>query len=265
MWLRFVCLIVLFPQWAVAGEFRLSYGIESFLWQELDLDPAGHSLKESGFRHVLALEAQNQHTSQWLSDIYAHMVFGDVDYDGWSSDTDINGNLFNKVNIDTEYLGYGVDVGFSYFPSGVKGGEAAGAGVRLALGLDKWDRDLQGPGGYREEYFVSYGRVAGVYASPSSWRTELGIKKPISTTETIDLSAYGFVGDVKLSPKGQASLYANVSYRINEQFGLKLAYDGYLFDQSDDEIVYNLDGYYYAIHQPESRMQTISLNVSMAL
>ncbi len=259
MWLRFVCLIVLFPQWAVAEELRLSYGVESFFWEEFN-DRGDSLLDESGFRHLFSLDSESQISLRWNGDFNGHLFIGTVDYDGQDS-------LGNPVKTDTEYTGLGAEAGFSYLFNGRlnDGDGAAQTALRLALGLEKWDRDLQGLGGYREKYLVSYGRVAGVYASPSLWRAELGVKQPISTSESIDLSAFGFVGDVELSPKGKTSMYANVSYRIDQRISLKLAYDGYLFDQSDDEIVYNLNGNYYAVHQPESRMRTISLNLSMAL
>ncbi|MEN8168887.1 MAG: hypothetical protein ABFS08_01520 [Pseudomonadota bacterium] len=252
-----VLVLLLLPQWGGAEELRFSYGVESFLWEEFD-DNGNLLLDETGFRHVFALRGENRFDSQWLGDFDAHVVFGTVAYDG----QDQSGN---PVSTNTEYSGYGLEVGFNYFPSEVPTGDAAGAGVRLALGMDVWDRNLLGAGGYNEHYMATYGRVAGVYVTPAVWQMEFGAKLPVAASESVDLSAYGFVDEINLNPKGQPSLYANFSYNINERFLVGLTYDGYAFAKSDEDIVYNLDGNYYAIHQPKSSMQTLTLSVSLSL
>ena len=254
MWVRFVCLIALFPQWAVAEEFRVSYGIESFLWEEFRSD-GSELLDETGFRHVLALNSQTPLNQHWLSDLRAHVTFGTVAYDGWYQDQ--YGNLLGKAQIDTEYTGYGLETGFSFIPTGGEG-DKEGAGVRLALGLDTWERDLQGPGGYTEEYLVTYGRVAGVYSVLSNWRTEFGVKLPISTWESVDLSAYGYADKIKLKPKGKPSLYLKFFYPVSSRFGLNLTYDGYRFGKSDPDPA---TGYY----QPKSNMDTYGLAISLLI
>ncbi len=256
-----VGLMLLLPHWAVADEIRFSYGVEDYYWEEFDSSD-NSLLNESGLRHLISIDSQTPVSSKWSRDLNGHLFVGTVDYDGQDSQGD-------PVTTDTDYFGLGMEFGFSYQSGGqlMEGDEAStGRGaLRLALGLEKWDRDLQGAGGYLEEYLASYGRVAGVYANPSSWRGEIGAKLPISTSEEIDLRAFGFVDKVTLNPKGRPSLYANVLYHVDERIALKLAYDGYLFDKSDEKVVYNRDGNYYAIHQPKSMMRIISLNLSVAL
>lgn len=250
----FVCvgLVLLLPQWSVADEVRFSYGVESFLWEEFRND-GSVLLDETGFRHVLALTAQSSLNPNWLSDLYAHMTFGTVAYDGWYQDQ--YGNLLGKAQTDTEYTGYGLEAGFSFFPT--EGNlDKEGAGVRLALGLDTWDRSLQGPGGYTEEYLVTYGRVAGVYSVTSGWQAQLGAKLPISSSENV--SGFGTVGDIKLKPKGQPSLYAKLFYPVNDRFGLNLTYDGYRFKKSDPDPS-------TGAYQPKSEMQTYGLSISILL
>ena len=179
MWRKMVWVLLLFPQWGLAEELHFSYGVESFLWEEFD-NSGDLLLDESGFRHVFAINAENDFDPQWLSDLYAHVTFGTVAYDGQDS-------LGNPVSTDTDYSGYGMEVGFSYFPAGIPTEVTAGAGVRVVLGLDVWDRTLLGSGGYNEHYMTTYGRVAGVYTASQAWRTELGAKLPIVTSESVDL------------------------------------------------------------------------------
>ena len=253
MWGKMFWLLLLLPQWGVAEEIRVSYGLERFLWEEFRND-GSVLLDETGFRHVLALSAQSPLNPHWLSDLYAHMTFGTVDYDGWYQDQ--YGNLVGKARTDTEYTGYGLEAGFSFFPAGVAAVEKVGAGVRLALGLDTWDRSLQGSGGYTEDYLVTYGRVAGVYSVASGLQAQLGAKLPISTSENV--SGLGTVGDIKLKPKGQPSLYANLFYPINGRFGVNLTYDGYRFNKSDPDPA-------TGAYQPKSEMQTYGLAISILL
>jgi hypothetical protein len=249
--------LLLFPQWVVAGEMRFSYGVESFLWEEFDTGGV-KLLDESGFRHVFKLAAESVLAPTWQSDLSAHVTFGTVAYDGQAQSG-------TPVSSDTEYSGYGLEVGISYFPGQIPAGENAGAGVRLALGMDAWDRTLLGSGGYRENYRSTYGRAAAVYMVSSVWRVELGAKLPVNTSERVDLSAYGYVDEVNLNPKGQPSLYVTWHYQINERFGFNLNYDGYRFNRSDDDIIYNiLDGNYYAVHQPRSEMQTLGLVITIS-
>jgi hypothetical protein len=257
MWRKMILVLLLFPQWSVAEEIRFSYGVESFLWEEFD-NSGNLLLDESGLRHLFALETENRFAPQWLSDLNAHITLATVAYDGENSDGD-------PVSTDTNYRGYGMEVGFNYFPKEVPVTGTTGAGVRLAFGVDAWDRNLLGAGGYSEHYITTYGRVAGVFMAPAAWRAEFGAKLPIVTLESIDLSAYGYVEEISLYPKGRPSLYASFFYRISERFGLKLAYDGYAFAQSDDDVVYNVDGNYYAIHQPKSAMHTLALAITLSL
>jgi hypothetical protein len=253
---RTLYLLLLLPQWSIAAGVELSYGLESFYWEEFDGDGSS-LLDESGFRHRLTLSLERPVAPAWLSDIEGHLTLGQVAYDGQDS-------VGDPVSTDTDYRGYGVEAGFSYFPEGLPLPQATGSGVRFSLGVDAWERRLLGAGGYDERYLVAYGRLAGLYRV-SAWRVAGGVKLPFAAFETVDLAEYGFVDEVNLQPKGRLSLYAQVGYRVNERVGLKLSYDGYAFDKSAEDVVYNLDGNYYAIHQPKSDMHTLTAAVSIAL
>jgi hypothetical protein len=257
MWRRIGWVLLLLPQWVAAEEMRFSYGLQSFLWEEFD-SGGGKLLDETGFRHVFALYAENSVAPTWQSDLSAHMTIGRVAYDGQTQ-------TGTPVSTDTDYLGYGLEVGFSYFPGQVPTGKAAGLGGRLALGMNNWNRTLLGAGGYQENYRTTYGRVAALYTIPLAWRVELGARLPMATSERVDLSAFGYAQEVNLKPKGQPSLYVTWHYQINKRFGFNLDYDGYRFARSDDDIVYNtLDGTYYAVHQPRSEMHTLGLAITIS-
>ncbi|MCW8918202.1 MAG: hypothetical protein OQL08_05255 [Gammaproteobacteria bacterium] len=258
MWRRMSWLLVLLPAWVGAEEIQVSYAVERFLWEEFD--NSGHKLlDESGFRHRVALHGKSAFNSKWQGDVTAGFAFGSVDYEGQTQSG-------VPVSTDTDYRGYGLEAGIGYFPGQLPSAGMAGAALRLALGLDGWERSLQGAGGYNEEYRVTYGRLAGVYLVPVAWRLELGVKLPLAVAERVDLSAYGYTDEVNLSPKGRPSLYLTWHYQISDRLTFSLDYDGYLFDKSDDDVVYNeIDGNYYAIHQPRSEMQTLGLAITLSL
>jgi hypothetical protein len=256
MWRLAVCLLLL-PQWTLADEVHFSYGLQSFLWEEFDTN--GNSLlDETGFRHVLELSTEIPIGPDWHSDISGHFTFGTVTYDGQDSNGD-------PVSTDTDYSGYGLEAGINYFPVENSSQRKGEMGARFAAGMDIWERSLLGAGGYNEDYVAIYGRIAGVYHIPSAWRVELGAKVPFATYETVNLSDYGFVEEVELKPKGQPSLYARFVYPFNERFSLKCIYDGYRFNKSNADTVYNLNGRYYAVHQPESDMHTFTVAISLSI
>lgn len=258
MWRTLIWLLLLLPQWSVAGEMRLAYGVEDFLWEEHDAR-GNRLLDEAGFRQRLTLEGDNLLSSQWRADLAAHLFFGRVAYDGQDS-------VGNPVMTDTDYTGHALEVGLSFLPQGQWGEGQAASGLRLALGSDLWERTLRGAGGYSENYQVGYGRAAVLIAMPPMWRIELGAKLPLSVSERVDLSDYGFVENAKLRPKGRPSLYASLMYRLDDRLALRCAYDGYSFAKSEDEVIYNaVDGNYYAIHQPRSDMHTLLLGISVSI
>jgi len=161
-------------------------------------------------------------------------------------------------------------LGLSYFPAGLREGGERGLGGRVAVGVDAWERTLQGGGGYTERYLTTYGRIAALYrfpeaSIPAATQLEFGLKVPGVTSEEIDLSAHGFVETVRLHPKGRSSLYSIASFRVNEYLGFRVRYDNYNFSPSDAETVSNVDGHDYAIHQPRSDMRRIGLDFILSL
>lgn len=253
----FIIFMLLVPQSLWADEMAFSYGLESFYWEEFD---DGESLlDESGFRHVLGLDLVNRIDRHWSSDLRAHVTLGTVEYDGQYQSGE-------PVKSDTEYRGYGLEAGFHYFPRGQYRSESAQMGLRLAVGLDRWTRSIQGSGGYDEEYQATYGRVAMLYQLPDVWEFEFGVRVPNVVSEEIDLSDYGYVETIEINPKGQPTLYALFDYPITDDLAIKLRYDSYHFAESNSDIVYNrFDGQYYEVYQPKSDMQMLGLSVSLAL
>lgn len=258
MWRLLACLLLV-PQWSFADEALLSYGIEDYYWEEFGSD--GKSLlNESGIRHVLTYAVERPVDREWLVDATGRILFGTVAYDGQDQ-------AGNSVRSDTEYEGYGFEAGFTYISSGLDDVDTPVTAVRFALGVDAWERNLLGAGGYTEDYLSTYGRIAAVYrAKRQKWKAEFGMKLPIGTWETVDLSAYGFVDEVNLKPKARPSPYLCLSFQLNKRFALKFGYDGYLLNRSNEDRVYNeIDGNYYLIHQPKSEMRTLTAAVSLAL
>lgn len=258
VWRKGAWLILLVPQWGFSEELSLSFGVERFVWEEFD-STGSRLLDESGNRHRIGIGGEQVLSADWMSDAELSYTSGTVRYSGQDS-------LGNLVSTDTRYQGYGVELGVSYYPSTATHDLSFKSGLRVALGGDWWERSLRGSGGYDEDYEVTYARLAALLKGKSGWSAELGIKRPLKTAEAIDLSEYGFVGEVNLEPKGTTSLYGNLSYRLDERWGVRFTYDGYVFEQSDPVRRYNvLTANNHLIWQPKSDMQTLTVEITYSL
>jgi len=96
------------------------------------------------------------------------------------------------------------------------------------------------------------------------WIFGLGVKYPFYTHEDAHMTDLGFDRNPALKPGGGASLYGNLSCRLNEKLRLTVYYDGYEFRQSPAEAVNGTTGP-TAVVQPASTMSVIGLKLEYRL
>jgi hypothetical protein len=246
--------LLVLPQAGWAVDISVSAGSESFLWEEYD-SGGGKLLDESGLRHFIAVEAKGWIDGHWQSDFGGRVYSGTVEYDGQTQ-------TGAPVTTDTDYDGMQLEAGFSYFPGSASSGQGR-TGIRMAVGVDTWRRNLLGNGGYREDYTTTYGRIGAHYGDGGFWAFNLGAKYPFATTEGVGLKDLGFDSDVTLHPQGRFSLYADLAMQFSPQWGMRLYYDSYRFAESDPEPVYSpVDSATYSVWQPESRMDVLGAQLS---
>lgn len=253
--MRFIWVVifsVLGMQGAVANEIDIAGGIEYFQWAEFD--SRGKLLDETGWRNFVAVDAKSWLNHRWLSDLGGRFYSGTVEYDGQTQSG-------MPATTDTNYDGYQFELGVTYVEQELA--NTGRAGIRMAVGIDSWRRALLGPGGYVENYNVTYGRLASHYEAGGLWSFNLGAKYPFATSETVGLESIGFASDVTLHPKGVISTYADIRLRLGSRWETQIYYDSYRFAKSDSKKSYYLvDNKYYEVRQPQSNQDVLGIKIT---
>lgn len=230
-------------------------GIENFRWQEFD-DKGQRLLTEQGGRLVMgaALSNAERRSSGLRYGIDVRGYFGQVDYDGQDSQ-----RVYTST--DSNYRGARAELGGGYRWQSVHDSVPV-VDLLLALGADAWRRDIDDSinangfpiSGLREDYVIYYGKV-GVGAqwprAAYSSYFQLGLKRPLSTTEKVD------VFDVTLSPGKQWSAYAAYTLKVGGKGSrpyISIYYDSYRFSKSSPKPVGS-----GIVWQPESNMDVMGV------
>ena len=238
----------------------VNVGVESFRWEEFS--GGQRLLSETGPRLVVGFTLdrllQGNQTNPYSAEVRAYL--GVVDYDGQTQS-----GVSAKTDVD--YFGVSAEV---------MGGLRLAGSLRMdllgGLGVDTWTRDIQdgvtangaAALGYREDYFILYGKLGPGFLFQSEARRaylQFGLKYPLYTYERAYLSSIGFDGDVELAPGKQLSGY--VKWQMNwgretdkPRFGVSFYYDSFRFSASASKTV-SAAGALYRVHQPESRMDVL--------
>jgi len=225
-------------EWSAFGE------IEHFRWNE-DVSPR---VTETGPMLGVGVRWRQERPAGLGFGFESRFYGGSVDYDGslLFSGTPITGT--------TEYLGWRNELQGLYRPAG------GAAQAVPAAGYDYWNRQLTPD--QHEEYYVAYLRL-GVEVGrqgAAGWFGGGGLKYPFFVDEDAHFPEIGFVPNTRLRPTGQASVYAELGYRLNRRWTVSGYYDSYRFDESDPVLVTN-GATTEAFFQPRSSVDSFGLRL----
>jgi hypothetical protein len=217
------------------NQWTLAFAPEYFYWQE---DVGGAKiLDESGFRYGLELSYKQRQDEGWLWAARFKVYYGSIDYDG---QTDAG----TPVKTTSEYWGGLGELryGYRWNPD-----EQLNVDLMGGIGLEDWYRTLNGSGGYSENWLPIYLKAGVDFSSDTpGWFGSLGLKVPVYTIETADLSDFGG-GTVTLHPEPRPSSYAEAGYQFTRHVSLAAYLDSYWFGQSP-----SVNAGLYQVYQPES-------------
>lgn len=235
---------------AQAG-FSLGLGQESYRWVE-QISGNNGSPTESGARSALFLDWTPARDQGFMIGWRAKLYGGTVNYDTFTISTGA------PVSTQTDYAGRAVDVYVFYRAS-------HGIDYLAGIGDDTWRRSIRNGGGSQiEDYSVAIGRAGlrfGVSKSKAGLHGELGVKYPFATKEDAHLTSMGYTSNPMLSPKGAASGYAELGYRIAERIDVVGYYDSWRFKQSDSVTVSDTAGKRWYVYQPTSSMDAVGIKL----
>jgi hypothetical protein len=221
-------------------DFTLSAGTELFRLAEKGDAP----VDEDGLRYFLAVDAEMKINSRWSGGVLGKKYGGWVDYDGWLLESPIP----TPFKSDTNYNGWTVEAALTRAikTESINGNEN-GWWLRFSLGYDTWCRALSS---YNEDYSVTFSRLGALF-NRNKWRLQAGLKYLFHTTEKVGLTSAGYDNDVRLSPPGDLSLYAEDSYRFFPNLSISVQYDSYRFNKSEEKTT-SKNGITFNAWQPET-------------
>ncbi|MBI4807706.1 MAG: hypothetical protein HY799_01970 [Nitrosomonadales bacterium] len=237
---------------SVEASWDVGGGLEDYQWIEYPVGFSG-TPKETGMRSAVFVNWTQDAKSGALFAWRAKLYGGTVDYDTFLMSTGA------PVSTKTDYSGASSEAQLVYR-------EDHGA-YKLdylgSLGLDTWRRSIRNTGSDQiEDYSILFMRAGLRLAksrSESGFHGEIGIKYPVSTWEDAHLDSMGYTSNPGLSPEGQTSGYAELGYRINSMFDVRVYYDSWRFGRSKDVTATDTTGATWLIHQPKSNMDAKGL------
>lgn len=229
---------------SVLAQWKLEFAPEYYYWQE---NANGMKLfDESGPRYGLELSYKNPQDEGWLWAGRFKFYYGSLDY---------NGQTMGGTPISTTSDYYG---GLAELRLGYRWSWTENQYVDLmgGAGVEDWERSLNGQGGYDENWLPLYLK-AGLELSPETtgWIATLGVKVPVYTVETVDMSRIGG-GTVTLYPGIEPSLYAEAGYQFTKHLSAVAFFDSYWFAKSSPETSGGVQFY-----QPESKSYQVGVKV----
>lgn len=228
---------------AAFGQVTVAFAPEYYYWQENA--NGAKVMDEGGIRYGLELTYKQPLDEGWIWAGRLKVYYGLIDYTEYPSAG--TGSPSETKTFDEYFGGLGeLRTGYRWELEGNEYLDLLGG-----LGLEDWRRSLNGTGGYAENWLPIYFK-AGFELSPedeSGWIGALGLKVPVYTWQTVDLSRVG--GPVfTLHPGSKPSLYAEAGYQY-KKFSLVAYFDSYWFAQSPMVLVES-GGTYGYVYQPES-------------
>lgn len=199
---------------------KIEFGPEYYYWQE---NVNGQKvLDETGPRYALEFSGKAVGVDSWVATVRFKLYYGHVDYNGQTQ-------LGVPVKSTTDYYGGLIDFGVGRRWTSDRGQYLDLIG---RFGVENWERDLNGPGGYAEHWLPLYIKF-GVETGPENtgWIGALGIKAPVWTYQHVDLNKFG-AGEITLHPDTMPSGYADLGYKFGKHLSLTAYLDSYWFAKS---------------------------------
>ena len=238
----------------VHAESSIGGSIENYQWQETIESPP-LSPKEYGLRYAIHLKWTQDRERGLLFGYRGKFYAGKVDYDTFYQISNI------PVSTTTQYNGVIHEAQLSYRVN------MANHNVDYlgGLGLDTWQRSIGNNRSKQiEDYLIIYmrggvsfdqfGRGPGVHGG-------VGLKYPLFTREDAHLDDQGYDSNPVITPGKDISLYAELGYRISQNWDVLGYYDSWRFKQSKAVLV-SQSGLVYEVYQPESSMDAYGVTVS---
>lgn len=226
-----------------SAQTKLEVAPEIFNWTE---ERNGMILvEEKGLRLGLELSSKQQKDTGWIAAGRAKIYFGEVDYVG---------QLQNGTPLETQttYFGGLLEGRYGHRSDW---GKQHYLDVMGGFGVELWQRSLGSQYGY-DEYWMPFYYKLGVEICPKDkgFIGALGVKSPLYTRETVDLTALGG-STVDLNPGSKLSIYAEAGYQFTKSFSVAAFLDTYWFEQSP------VSG---GVYQPESKSLQVGIKFSWA-
>jgi hypothetical protein len=226
-------------------KWNLGFAPEYFYWQEND--GGAKLLDESGLRYGLDLSGKQIQIESWLWAADFKIYYGSVDYNGQT----MGGTPLKST---TGYIGGSGEMRFGYRWSLARHQRVELMG---GFGFEDWTRSLNGPGGYTENWLPIYFKAGlELTPDPTGWIGTVGVKVPIYTDQTVDLSRQGGP-TFNLYPGSMPSLYADLGYQFCKHLSAEAFFDSYWFSVSPPK---DLGGGLEA-YQPESKTYQVGVKV----
>jgi hypothetical protein len=245
--------VLLFASGPAAAEFSVSLGAEYFRWKEATTP----SVTETGPMLALGLSYTQEKDDGLIFGYRGRAYFGDVDYTG--------AYLFTGAPATgtTSYAGMSNE-GQIRWRAQIPDRPEYHLDYVMAVGWDTWKRELSSV--QREDYNVGFVRLGGEVAlkKGEGWTLGVGIKYPFYISEDAHMTDLGFDRNPTLKPGRDASIYGNLSYRLNEKVSVTAYYDGFEFKQSQSESVNTPMGP-ATVFQPASTMSVVGVKLEYRL
>lgn len=231
----------LLAQW----KWNLGFAPEYYYWQE---NANGEKLlDESGMRYGVDLSGKQIQNNSWLWAAEFKMYYGSVDYNGQT----MGGT---PVKTTTDYLGGFGEMRFGYRWHFISHQYVEFMG---GFGLEDWERTLNGSGGYDENWMPIYFKAGlDLTPVPRGLIAALGVKVPIYTDQTVDLSRVGGP-KFNLYPGVEPSVYGKLGYQFTRHLSAEAFFNSYWFAQSPIRDI----GGGLAAYQPESKTYQVGVKV----
>ena len=245
----FVALITCSTE-SIAG---MSFGtsLERYHWQEYT-NNGPFFPTEAGNRYAINLNWVQDAEKGLLYGYRGRFYTGRVHYDTYYQMSHM------PVSTNTSYSG-GSHEGQLYYRTNMMGLKLDFVG---GLGLDAWQRSIaNGDMQQIEDYMILFVRGGINLDHPfngAGFHGGGGLKYPVWAAENAHLQKRGYYSNPTIHPGKATSPYAEIGYRINQDWDIVGYYDSWRFKQSDAVITANSSGT-WLIWQPKSNMDAYGI------